>query len=65
MVSLLVVFPAIMKSLITTGDGSAKLVEVADPVAGPGDLLVAPIAAGICGTALEIISGDGDPAFVE
>ena len=65
MVSLLVVFPAIMKSLITTGDGSAKLVEVADPVAGPGELLVAPISAGICGTDLEIISGDGDPAFVK
>lgn len=63
--SLLVVFPATMKSLITTGDGSAKLVEVADPVAGPGELLVAPIAAGICGTDLEIISGHGDPAFVK
>ena len=54
-----------MKSLITTGDGTAELVEVADPVAAPGELLVAPIAAGICGTDLEIISGDGDPAFVK
>ncbi len=54
-----------MKSLITTGDGTAKLVDVADPVAGSGELLVAPIAAGICGTDLEIISGDGDPAFVK
>jgi NADPH:quinone reductase-like Zn-dependent oxidoreductase len=54
-----------MKSLITTGDGTAKLVDVAEPVAGSGELLVAPIAAGICGTDLEIISGDGDPAFVK
>ncbi|CAB4755218.1 unannotated protein [freshwater metagenome] len=54
-----------MKTLITSGDGSAELVEVADPIAGNGELLVAPIAAGICGTDLEIISGDGDPAFVK
>ena len=53
-----------MKSLITTGDGTAELVEVADPVAATGELLVAPIAAGICGTDLEIISGDGDPVDV-
>jgi 2-desacetyl-2-hydroxyethyl bacteriochlorophyllide A dehydrogenase len=63
--SLLIVFAVIMKSLITTGDGTAKLVDVADLVAGSGELLVAPIAAGICGTDLEIISGDGDPAFVK
>jgi 2-desacetyl-2-hydroxyethyl bacteriochlorophyllide A dehydrogenase len=54
-----------MKTLITSGNGSAELVEVADPIAGNGELLVAPIAAGICGTDLEIISGDGDPAFVK
>ena len=54
-----------MKSLITSGNGSAELIESPDPVAGAGELLVVPIAAGICGTDLEIISGDGDPAFVK
>jgi len=54
-----------MRSLITSGNHSAELIETPDPVAGAGELLVAPIAAGICGTDLEIISGDGDPAFVK
>jgi hypothetical protein len=54
-----------MKSLITSGNGTAELIDSPDPVAGAGELLVVPIAAGICGTDLEIISGDGDPAFVK
>jgi len=54
-----------MKSLITTGDKSATLQEVEDPAALAGEILVAPILAGICGTDLEIIAGDGDPAFVK
>lgn len=54
-----------MKSLITSGNGTAELIDSPDPIAGKGELLVAPIAAGICGTDLEIISGDGDPAFVK
>jgi 2-desacetyl-2-hydroxyethyl bacteriochlorophyllide A dehydrogenase len=54
-----------MKSLITSGNGSAELIDSPDPVAGAGELLVVPIAAGICGTDLEIICGDGDPAFVK
>jgi len=54
-----------MRSLITSGNQSAELIETPDPIAGAGELLVAPIAAGICGTDLEIISGDGDPAFVK
>ena len=54
-----------MKSLITSGNGTAELIDTSDPVAGAGELLVVPIAAGVCGTDLEIISGDGDPAFVK
>jgi hypothetical protein len=54
-----------MRSLITSGNQSAELIETPDPIAGAGELLVTPIAAGICGTDLEIISGDGDPAFVK
>lgn len=54
-----------MRSLITSGNANAELIDSPDPVAGAGELLVAPIAAGICGTDLEIISGDGDPAFVK
>jgi 2-desacetyl-2-hydroxyethyl bacteriochlorophyllide A dehydrogenase len=54
-----------MKSLITNGDKKATLQEVSDPKPLAGELLVAPILAGICGTDLEIIAGDGDPAFVK
>ena len=41
-----------MKSLITTGNGTVELIDLPDPVAGPGEILVVPIAAGICGTDL-------------
>jgi 2-desacetyl-2-hydroxyethyl bacteriochlorophyllide A dehydrogenase len=54
-----------MKTLITSGNGIAELMEVPDPIAGTGELLVAPIAAGVCGTDLEIISGDIDPAYMK
>lgn len=38
--------------------GSARLVEVADPEAGPGELLVRGVAVGVCGTDREIARGD-------
>jgi 2-desacetyl-2-hydroxyethyl bacteriochlorophyllide A dehydrogenase len=54
-----------MKSLITNGDGAAELIEIPPPLLNPGELLVAPIFIGICGTDLEIISGEGDPEYVK
>ena len=54
-----------MKTLITSGNGTAELMEVPDPIAATGELLVAPIIAGVCGTDLEIISGEIDPAYIK
>ena len=54
-----------MKTLITSGNGTAELMEVPDPIAATGELLVAPIIAGVCGTDLEIISGEIDPAYMK
>jgi threonine dehydrogenase-like Zn-dependent dehydrogenase len=38
--------------------GSAELTEMPDPVAGDGELLVEGIALGVCGTDIEIVSGE-------
>jgi threonine dehydrogenase-like Zn-dependent dehydrogenase len=54
-----------MRALFSSGDGTAELIELPDPIAGDGELLVAPISAGVCGTDLETISGHGDPAYVK
>ena len=53
-----------MKSLVAFGDGRTALVETGDPTLGPGEVLVAPILTGICGTDLEIVHGKIDPAYV-
>ena len=54
-----------MRALFSSGNGTAELIELPDPIAGDGELLVAPISAGVCGTDLETISGHGDPAYVK
>lgn len=54
-----------MKSLVAHGDGSLSLEESAEVELLPDEILVAPIATGICGTDLEIIDGKIDPAFVK
>lgn len=38
--------------------GSAEVIELPDPVPGPGELLVDGIALGVCGTDIEILSGE-------
>lgn len=53
-----------MKSLITYGDGRLEIVESPGIAILPDEVLVAPIATGICGTDLEIIEGKIDPAYV-
>ena len=46
-----------MRAIEFHGDERIELVERPDPTAGPGDLLIAPTAVGICGTDVEIFEG--------
>ena len=41
-----------------------KVVDVAEPEFSSEDLLISPLATGICGTDLEIIEGGVDPAYI-
>jgi 2-desacetyl-2-hydroxyethyl bacteriochlorophyllide A dehydrogenase len=54
-----------VKSLITSGDGQLEIVESSGMEILPDEVLVAPIATGVCGTDLEIIDGKIDPAYVK
>jgi threonine dehydrogenase-like Zn-dependent dehydrogenase len=51
-------------ALIVRAPGKVVLVARDEPVAAPGDTLVRPDLVGLCGTDLEIIAGQVDPAFV-
>ncbi|MBI3428568.1 MAG: alcohol dehydrogenase catalytic domain-containing protein [Actinobacteria bacterium] len=53
-----------MKSLITYGHGQVEIIESAELALLPDEVLVAPIATGLCGTDLEIIDGKIDLSFV-
>jgi threonine dehydrogenase-like Zn-dependent dehydrogenase len=46
-----------MRALVITGAGSARVEEVAPPVAGPGQVVVDVGRAGICGTDVELFTG--------
>jgi len=52
------------RALITHGDGKAMLVERAPLSPGPGEVLVAPKAVGLCGTDVELVDGLVDQGFV-
>ncbi len=54
-----------MKSLVARGDGQLSLEELDEIEILPNEILVAPIATGLCGTDLEIVDGKIDPAFVK
>lgn len=54
-----------VKSLIAYGDGRLEIVESSGIAILPDEVLVAPIATGVCGTDLEIIDGKIDPAYVK
>lgn len=45
-------------------DATASVVDWPAPTVGPGEVLVAPILVGVCGTDLEIIDHTIDPAYV-
>src|SRR3954453_9498930 len=48
---------SIMRAIEFHGDERIELVERPDPGSGPGELLIAPSAVGICGTDVEIFEG--------
>ncbi|WP_275558967.1 alcohol dehydrogenase catalytic domain-containing protein [Streptomyces sp. 5-6(2022)] len=47
-----------MRAVVLDGRGSPKIHELPDPEPGPGDLVIAPAAVGICGTDLHLACGD-------
>ena len=47
-----------MKAFVITGPGEASVQDVAPPSAGPGDVVVDVQRAGICGTDIELYTGD-------
>jgi L-iditol 2-dehydrogenase len=49
--------------LVVTRPGEVGLVDRVPPVPGPGETLVRPDLVGLCGTDLEIIAGQIDPAY--
>jgi len=53
-----------MKALVVRGPGDVGLDDLATPVAGEGETLLAPLASGLCGTDLEIVAGTIDEAYV-
>lgn len=53
-----------MRALVVTEPTVVRLDERPEPVVGDGEILLAPVAAGLCGTDLEIIDGTIDPAYV-
>jgi len=46
-----------MRGYLVTAPGDHRLAELPDPVAGPGEVVVAPAAVGICGSDLEVRDG--------
>jgi L-iditol 2-dehydrogenase len=52
------------KGLVVRGPGLVALEDVPDAAPGPTEILVRPVATGLCGTDLEIIDGRIDPAYV-
>lgn len=53
-----------MQALKAFGNGKVELVEEATPKFIAGEVLIKPLAVGICGTDLDIIDSKIDPAFV-
>ncbi|RPE77840.1 MULTISPECIES: alcohol dehydrogenase catalytic domain-containing protein [unclassified Frondihabitans] len=47
-----------MRAVVLDGRGSIEITELPDPVAGEGEIVIAPEAVGICGTDIHLASGD-------
>ncbi len=52
------------RALVVEQPGRIALVERSDLEPGPGEVVIAPAACGLCGTDLELLRGLVDPAFV-
>jgi L-iditol 2-dehydrogenase len=55
---------AARRALVIARPGSMHLEEVAEAVPGSGEVAIRPAYVGICGTDLELLAGDVDPAYV-
>jgi threonine dehydrogenase-like Zn-dependent dehydrogenase len=53
-----------VKAFVVTAPHDAALRERPEPAASEGEVLIAPLLAGVCGTDLELIDGTIDPAYV-
>jgi 2-desacetyl-2-hydroxyethyl bacteriochlorophyllide A dehydrogenase len=52
------------RALVIPEPGSMGLQDVAEAEPGPGEVAIRPVHVGICGTDLELLAGDVDPAYV-
>lgn len=53
-----------MRALVVEGPGVAAVTDVPEPVPGPGEVVVAVHAAGICGSDVELLDGRRPAAYV-
>lgn len=53
-----------MRAFVVSRPGEYGLTELPDPVPGPGEVLVAPAAVGICGSDLEVLDGRRPAEYV-
>jgi L-iditol 2-dehydrogenase len=53
-----------MRAFVVARPGEYGLTEVPEPVPGPGEVLIAPAAVGICGSDLELLDGDRPAGYV-
>ena len=53
-----------MRALVVRARGEVALEDIGDVTAVDGEALVVPLLSGVCGTDLELIDGDVDPAYV-
>src|SRR3954454_10568442 len=51
-----------MRAAVISTPGSLSVHTVADPAPGPGQVLIAPQAVGVCGTDLHILDGEFPPS---
>ena len=52
-----------MKAAVITGVGTVEIASVDDPAPGPGEVVVAVTACGLCGTDLHILQGEFAPSL--
>jgi threonine dehydrogenase-like Zn-dependent dehydrogenase len=53
-----------MRAFVVARPGEYGLTDVPEPVAGPGEVVIAPEAVGICGSDLELLDGDRPAGYV-